>query len=102
MTLAHFLQIKKFYFPQPQTGHFRGLVGLKAKAKGLYYRSRGLQNVFSRTWSRTPPLKKSNASQDKINIVFAQVTEKFVLFLPKSLCHRVGCFQAISHRSLFI
>ena len=38
--------------------------------QGLYYRGQRLQDVFSRTWSRTPSLKNSNAIQDKINIVF--------------------------------
>ena len=72
--------------------------------QGLFYRgqSKGLQNVLSRTSSRPPPLKNSKANQNKINIFFAEVTEKFVLFLPKSLCHRVACFQAKSHRSSLI
>ena len=44
---------------------------LGGQGQGLYYRGQRLQDVFSRTWSRTPSLKNSNAIQDKINIVFA-------------------------------
>ena len=46
---------------------------LGGQGQGLYYRGQGLQNVFLRTVSRTPPLKNSNDIRDKINI-----------FLPKS------------------
>ena len=77
---------------------------LGGQGQGLYYREQDqlLQNVFSRTLSRTPTLNNSNVIQDKINIFFAQVTEKFVLVLLKSLCHRVECFQAKSHKSFLI
>ena len=38
---------------------------------GLGGQGLGLQNVFLRTVSRTPPLKNSNDIRDKINIFFA-------------------------------
>ena len=46
--------------------------GLYYRGQGLYYRGQGqgLQNMFSRTSSRIPPLKNSNAIQDKINVFF--------------------------------
>ena len=66
---------------------------LGGKSQGLYYR--GLQNVFSRTSSRTPPLKNSNAIQDEINIFFAKL-QKNLYYL--SLCYQVGCFQGKSHK----
>ena len=43
---------------------------LGSQGQGLYLQGQGLQNVFSRTSSRTPPLNNSNAIQNKINIFF--------------------------------
>ena len=49
---------------------FSRICRLGGQGQGLYLQGQGLQNVFSRTSSRTLALNNSTAIQDKINVFF--------------------------------
>ena len=80
-------------FPRQKKGHDLGpfftnqKIVLSSTAKRIFSRNcrlggqgQGLQDVFSRTSSRTPPLKNSNAIQDKINFFLPKSQKNFYYF----------------------